>query len=342
MKEYIIRLTPRACFETTLHSDTIFGAICWGIRMLFEESKLMGILEEFDKSPPFIISSAFPWQKVNEGYRYYLPKPNLRPLKIDELKKIAAVQHIKKEAVSYYSSKYDVIKTIEDYKEFRKIKWVPLSEFRRILKNLSEAAHFRRYLDKLFSEPQFWASGVVQKNSIDRLTNSTTGSGNTFYHPIVSFRENHGFYFLIRTNDATSYLKPVLRYLEDSGIGPNARTGRNWFSVEIEEKTLLPCDGGNAFVTLSRYMVNEPLFEDKCFYKLQSIRSKVESRLEFAGEDVWKEKVTYFNAGSVITPHEHKDFYGRMAEVKEIAGKTIRQYGYAYPVWGNMGGNNAI
>lgn len=343
MKEYIIRLTPLSNFETTLHSDTLFGAICWGIRTLFGVSRLIDILAEFDTSPPFIHSSAFPWQKIGKDHHYYLPRPSLPPLTIGDLKTISAKREQEEEKkMAYHSEKFTLLKTSDDYKMFRKIAWISLIEFRRVMKDMSEVDHFNRYLGKMLAEPNFCKSGVAQKNSLDRLTNSTTGSGNTFYQTEMSFRQNHGLYFLIRTDDIEDYLKPVLRFLQDSGIGPNARTGRNWFSVEVEESELLPENDGNAFVSLSRYIAREPLIADKCFYKLASIRSKVESRQEFAGEDVWKDQVTYFTAGSVIVPHGKKSYYGRLAPVKEIAGATIMQYGYAYPVWVNMGGNHAI
>jgi len=342
MKEYIVRLTLCSNFEITLHSDTLFGAICWGIRTLFGVSRLLDILADFDTSPPFIHSSAFPWQKIGSDHHYYLPRPCLPPLTIGDFKAIFAEREQKVKKRVYHSDKYALLKTVGEYKTFKKITWIPLTEFRRVMKDMSELNHFNRYLDNKFAEPGFCKSGTAQKNSLDRLTNSTTGSGNTFYQTEMSFRQNHGLYFLIRTDDIEDYLKPVLRFIQDSGIGPNARTGRNWFSVEVEELELLPENDGNAFVSLSRYIASEPLIADKCFYKLASIRSKVESRQEFAGADIWKDRVTYFTTGSVIVPHVKKSYYGRLVPVKEIAGATIRQYGYAYPVWVNMGENHAI
>jgi len=134
----------------------------------------------------------------------------------------------------------------------------------------------------------------------------------------------------------------VLKLLEDSGIGPNARTGRNWFSVEIEQKSLIEPQQGDSFITLSRYIVQEPLDVKHCLYQTVSVRSKVESRLEFAGEDVWKDRVSFFNAGSVIKPNQKTQFYGGLVPVKEIAGKTVFQYGCAYPVWLQSRGSDGI
>ncbi len=77
MKEYVISLTPTSGFEILPHSDTIFGAICWGIRTLYGESRLLEILNGFKSKPPFLLSSAFPWKVVRKKQVYFLPKPAL-------------------------------------------------------------------------------------------------------------------------------------------------------------------------------------------------------------------------------------------------------------------------
>jgi hypothetical protein len=99
---------------------------------------------------------------------------------------------------------------------------------------------------------------------------------------------------------------------------------------------------GESFITLSRYIKNESVDAERSFYQIVSVRSKVESRLEFAGEDIWKNRVSYFSAGSLIKPANKLKYYGRLVPVKIIGDKTIYQYGYAYPVWINSGGNHEV
>ncbi|HID66476.1 MAG TPA: hypothetical protein EYP32_06725, partial [Aquificaceae bacterium] len=55
----VVRFTFRALSPATLfpESYTIFGAICWGIKILFGEKDLKEILERFKESPLFILSS---------------------------------------------------------------------------------------------------------------------------------------------------------------------------------------------------------------------------------------------------------------------------------------------
>jgi len=335
MKEYIIRLIPKANFEIIPHSDTIFGAICWAILTLFGEKKLTQILEDFNNSPPFLISSAFPWKQVGNRKHYYLPKPYMCPLSISALEKLKNKSRCKIKPYSKADKLY-LMDILEQYKRFKKLRWIPLYAFKKIQKGGSEKDLFCDFLDGLITKPKFIESGIVQKNKLDRLSFSTSGSGEVFFQNELSFRESWGLYFLLKTNNLEEYLKPAFLYLQDSGIGPNARTGKNWFKVEIEETSLfedISKTDTNTFVTLSRFIGIDEIDVDNSWYEIETVRSKVESRFEFAGEDIWKAQVMYFSAGSVIRPKEKKDFYGGLIPVKKLNGRTIYQYGYAYPVY---------
>lgn len=340
MKDYIIHLAPRSGYEISLHSDTLFGAICWGIRMLFGEKRLVAILEEYNTThPPFLLSSAFPCKLDGDEYQYFLPKPCLKPIPVDELQTFSEKVDIQKE--TYHSEKTDSIWLSNKYKRFKKIKFIGISNFKGLLTKPDEADLFADYLGNYLLEPYYCETGTAQKNSLDRLTFSTTGSGDTFYLPEIAYREKYGLYFLLKTKNIDDVIRPVLTFLEDSGIGPNARTGKNWFKVNVTEKKLFNgnnSQSGDAFIILSRYIKNEPINAADSFYRIVSVRSKVESRLEFAGEDIWKHRVSYFSAGSLISPKIKTPYYGSLAPVKTIQGKTIYQYGFAYPVWINGGG----
>lgn len=344
MKEYLIHLIPRSSFQVPLHSDTLFGAICWGIRMLLGEGKLLQVLEAFQSSPPFLVSSAFPFRMEGEGlYQYFLPMPVLQLISKNDL--VALSEKSRRKKQPYHTDKLFIVDIADRYKEFKKIQFIEASNFKKALKQPNELELFNDFLDGFVSIPRFGTYGIKQKNSLDRLSRSTSGAGSTFYEQETDFRESYGLYFFLKTNSFDDLLSPVLRYLEDSGIGPNARTGKNWFRVNPIEKTLFEENDGESgcsFVTLSRYIKNEPIDIKRTFYRLASVRSKVESRLEFAGEDIWKSRVIYFSAGSVITPEKKAGFYGRLMPVKTIGNKTIYQYGYAYPVWIRPGGKDEI
>jgi CRISPR-associated protein Csm4 len=70
LKAFVFKpLSPFKSFPTT---NTIFGAICWGIRWLESEEKLLETLEMFKTGrPPFIISAPLPWK---EG-KWVFPRP---------------------------------------------------------------------------------------------------------------------------------------------------------------------------------------------------------------------------------------------------------------------------
>jgi CRISPR-associated protein Csm4 len=69
MKLYKIAITPTSKFSTTLKGDTIFGHLCWAIKYLFKEDKLISLLNDYNKKPFLVVSDAFP--------KGYLPKPKM-------------------------------------------------------------------------------------------------------------------------------------------------------------------------------------------------------------------------------------------------------------------------
>jgi Uncharacterized protein predicted to be involved in DNA repair (RAMP superfamily) len=112
LKAFVFKpLSPFKSFPTT---NTIFGAICWGIRWLESEEKLLETLEMFKTGrPPFIISAPLPWK----GGRWIFPRP-IHFIRI-------------------------VPENVEDYKEYKKFKkaqWVSWEVFREVLeRKLREA-----------------------------------------------------------------------------------------------------------------------------------------------------------------------------------------------------------
>ncbi|HRU24970.1 MAG TPA: hypothetical protein P5569_13575, partial [Candidatus Latescibacteria bacterium] len=63
------------------HSDTLFGGLCWGIRALEGEQRLVALLEQFAAgSPPFVLSSVFPLLQGKGGETLpLLPQPRGAP-----------------------------------------------------------------------------------------------------------------------------------------------------------------------------------------------------------------------------------------------------------------------
>ena len=91
MKTYAVRLSPISSFQAFPASDTLFGAICWGIKRLYGDEKLLEMLKDFNSgNPRFVLSSAFPLLKNGKDTPLaFYPKPINGGLKVKDIEEIA-------------------------------------------------------------------------------------------------------------------------------------------------------------------------------------------------------------------------------------------------------------
>lgn len=356
MKVWQIKLTPLSPFHGFPSSDTLFGAICWGIKRIYDESKLTEILEGFQEKPRFVLTSSFSYVECNGNPISFYPKPITPGLSASDIEYIAQNKRDKKEKVEL----------ITQYKKFKKTEYVSQSIFEKILKGISEKELFlayhknkeivyvrnllmsaKEYEDFKTMTPLFQKDGelfkkdIVQKNAIDRLTMSTGEEGQTFYQEEYFTNPAFKLHFLIKTDDI-NFFKSVFRYLEDKGIGGNRSVGKGRFRIDLLNTVSMGNDTACNFITLSRYIpdIDEINLESKSmYYEIFPYRSKVDSEAEFKGEDIWKSRVMYLKEGSCLEAKGKKEFYGKIPVVKEINGQKIYQNGLAFPVFGNFGGS---
>ncbi|MCF6155456.1 MAG: type III-A CRISPR-associated RAMP protein Csm4 [Candidatus Brocadia sp.] len=350
MKIYQIKLTPSSSFSSLPSSDTLFGAICWGIRRIYQDSSdknsLVDILHEFQLNPKFVISSTFPYiEEANTAIPFY-PRPILECISASNINKMA-------------QTKKEIVCIISRYKEFKKAEYVSASLFMKILNGTSEGELFKIFYNggikltgKLLMDDEEYKtifeklnpgskSMAVQKNSTDRLTMSTGGEGQTFYQQEYFTSPAFKLHFLMKTNEI-DFFRPVFRYLKDKGIGGNRSVGKGRFKIDILNEVSIGDDNSRKFFTLSRYIPDVKqinLESPAMFYEIFPYRSKVDSEAEFKGKDVWKSKVMYLKEGSCFEANEKREFYGRIPVVKEINRQKIYQNGLAFPVFGNIGGS---
>lgn len=349
MKIWQVKLTPLSPFQSMLTSDTLFGAICWGIKRIYNETRLATILENYQEKPEFILSSSFPYIECNNNNIFFFPKPITPGLSASDICEMAQTKKEKVEII-----------TNPKYKKFKKAVYLSFALFNRLLNNVSEKILFQEYLSdevklkgnllmskkelegfNLVEKEPLLKSELVQKNAIDRLTMSTGEEGQTFYQEEYFASPAFKLHFLIKTDNIESF-KPVFRYLEDKGIGGNRSVGKGRFKIEILNTISVGNDTAYNFITLSRYIpdIAEINPESKSmYYEIFPYRSKVDSEAEFKGEDIWKSRVMYLKEGSCFEAKERKPFYGQCPVVKEIDGQKIKQYGFAFPVFGNIGGS---
>ncbi len=342
MQIHQIRLTPKSSIASFPASDTLFGAICWGMKRMYDESTLIEILKDFQESPKFVLSSAFPYIEDNGNSIPFYPRPITSGVSTSDIEEMA-------------KTKKEKVDVITDYKKFKKAEYVSLSILEQMSNGATEKMIFQDYYNrtvklegKMLMAEKEWTDSLkllyknehVQKNSIDRLTMSTGEEGQTFYQTECFTSPIFKLHFLIKTN-GIDFFRPIFRYLEDKGIGGNRSTGKGRFGIDVLGEVSIGDSNSLNFITLSRYIpdVSEiELNSNAMFYEIFPYRSKVDSEAEFKGEDIWKSRIMYLREGSCFEARKRKEFYGRLPVVKEIDGQKIYQNGLAFPVFGNFGG----
>lgn len=316
-----IYLESRGAYRNELHSDTLFGLICWAIREVFSEARLVELLEAFAAGqPPFLISSAFP--RAQDG-KPFLPRPQLQP-----------PQPVGEQEEA------------QRLKRYKRLRYIP-------------AEHFNQFVQGGYSERSYYASGdwrevedevedlVPQRtdrlrSTIDRLSGTTDGEGTLFAG--TEYRAGSGLYFLLDGAEA-ELVENALRFLEDFGWGGGNSVGYGHFAATVGESPLgEPVAAPDRFVTLSLY---HPRPEElthfrtgEAWYELTVRKGKVGGHFLAAG-DFWKRSVLMFAPGSTFSAMAEKQVYGRNPIVKgrqDGLPFDVQQFGYAFAVGMRLAG----
>ncbi|MEW6418832.1 MAG: RAMP superfamily CRISPR-associated protein [Nitrospirota bacterium] len=377
METYGIYLRPKGSLAGTISSDTLFGALCWSIKELYGTAELEGILSKFRENPKFIISSAFPYlYRDSEKVRFF-PKPllpSLSSLQVDGL--ASESKGVRRGPQNVFVKRRAIVEVVEKEKPIRSVDYFSQRLFEEIVKGEIETESlFRRFVDRgvrdediekignalitkgerVLINPDgeqrlFWGEVDVQRNEIDRLTGSTV-EGRLFFTKETFFtRSFGGLWFILRTDDL-EYIKPLLRYLEDTGIGGERTVGKGHFAIPLDEicKVEIPDSGkdANCFITLSRYIPlnDECAFEQRPLsYSLSSIRPKHESRLPGINHRIYKKMLRVFEIGSILPIQSRKEpgYYGQIVPVginAEKAGWHVWHNGMTIPVFAKIRGD---
>lgn len=242
MNTRIYYLRFRSNFKTPLRSDSLWGTLCWAIRMVSGKEVLSDILEDYEQGgeKAFFISSAFPFYELDDKKHIFFPRPVL----------------------PYPSTEQMLGKKLEEKK-------LKLREKKR--KDKSGWLHkdlFEYVIDKSTTPPKsiFEAPNVqhtlVTHNTIDRLQGSTLSIGDngqlfhTDEYTITAAAngkaiQRTGMYFLARGN--TEVVEAALRFLQHYGIGGDRTTGKGSFVFESKSFELNEPKDANAVMTLSLF-----------------------------------------------------------------------------------------
>lgn len=332
----VVYLDPRTSFKgERISSDTLFGAICWGIRSLYGKSLLEELLEEFrGGNPPFILSSTYPFQDSGgDGKIHYFPRPLGRP----------------------FRKKAQTREGVEKTKNLKKITLLPQELFKSYVDGelTDEYLHqnskicpprydlggkeYHMRNGALVREGNLFTRGEIPRNAINRLSSATEGA--LFFNRETFLSDDTGLYFLLDIFDEIEdAVNGALGFLGDRGLGGDISVGKGAFEMgEPQEFSVLEGTGGEKlFTTLSLYHPAKEELEhfskrgEKSWYKLERRKGKMESAF-VNPKDVWKDTVYMFSEGSSFPAIEDRRTYGDNPIVKRTPFE-VQQYGYAFPV----------
>ena len=224
-----------------VRSDTLFSAWISAYARLFGSQAVGDLLTAIKENPTaWRFSSTFIYRQIRNLYTYYLPKPFVFP------------------------QGYPIEDDLDFTKEYKKLNFLPIDIWHRWYQTntgfteddsyeLREWAKRKKaeerefednelYQSKTFTYDRTFATTIVPKVAIDRITRATN-----FYHTsFVKFisdqkkGEYTGLYFLVYFADsfAEVYKKPLeiaLQVLEEEGLGGERSSGAGMFTAEWKD-----------------------------------------------------------------------------------------------------------
>ena len=228
------------------HSDTVFSCLINAYAELHsgDPKAVDKLLAPFHEGkPPFRISSAFPFQKLENDVRYYLPKPLVDPLAFYDPR-------------SGQDAKKSYSKLIQN------LLFVRIERFKRYwLGEGTQTRMTRKDLEAANQEIRDLCVPTIRpQHTRDRLTDATT-----IYHTgLVYLAPNSGLYFLIEINDTSilswDKLRTVLDLAGTNGLGGRRSHGSGAFDIRDDIEALdqtwqyLFNQQQKGFVNLSLYL----------------------------------------------------------------------------------------
>jgi len=329
MKEYLIKLKLNSPLITPLDADSIFGHICWAFRFIKGKKFLENFLDEFEKSPIFLISDGFIDGTV--------PKPIVPELDEEELKDtiLNFVKNGKKGL-----DKKDFIKDLSIIKKIRKSKIISLKLFLKLNNNFNETNYLKEFFKN--GEEDFGYNNLertieVYHNTIDRITNSVSEKGNLYTQSETFYKKDTVFniYIKVFNENYLDLLSDAFEFICKSGFGKDKSTGRGVFDIEkhISRYDKFEKLKGNYIVSFSPFILKSKVSE--MFYDLKTKFGKLYMPIDSeANFNPYKKPLLMFTAGSVIKLDgslEGDIILGSL--VKNIhKDKRVRHYAYCYPV----------
>ena len=358
MNTYRVYLRPRSSIGTWPMSDTLFGAMCWAVYHLYGKEKLENILNDYHANPKFIVSSAFPFLERPGSLIHFYPKPMIAELTVNEVEALTEKEIAGNVAHDSLIFKRKIITITEKLKSIKRAAFVSESIFTDIVRGEDMTSLYERLnTGQIVSrggilmtseesltqaEESFFIQQDALKNQIDRVTGATV-EGLLFLKRETFFRTPRtGLWFVLQTDD-TDFVIPLLKYLQDTGIGSDRTTGKGHFDIEFGSSFDLPkADNPDSFIILSRWCPEE---KERNFtggfacWNLVNMRPIRETMYCHGKKRILKDLIRMFAEGSVFPIKlQNKSCYGMLVESKMEKDYKVYHNGVAIPVYAKTGG----
>jgi CRISPR-associated protein Csm4 len=260
--------------EETLHSDSLYSALCHAWSTLFGADDLRRVIARFFSAPPFLLSSAFPyWQET-----FFLPKPMTRLPGFADAATRQADGKLLKETT--YLPRELFVAWIQGHT-------FPLEQIATANSLIARMAH---------------------RELIPRVALGRDSAMSEIFHVgVLRFAPEGGLYFLIRLQDDTlaPNLRAALHLLGEMGVGGERTYGLGRFTVRLEPADApwmaLEVKAGPRHLTLALFCPPpEDLdrLDEACAYGLIERKGWIHSPYTY--RQLKRKSVTMFAEGSVF------------------------------------------
>ena len=229
--EYIVYLKPKSPFHigeagvgleetsTTVHSDTLFSALCNMYTLLYGKDELRAMLNEFDEKKPFLISSAFLY--ADSILTFPIPMGiRLSDFMIEKGER---------------KDDYELIKRLG------KIRFVSQSIFESIMKEKPQISKSLEIIQNvLFSERESPPEKIFLTDETPRVALDRMSSASSIYHVgNVHYAPECGLYFFLKTTPPyDKKIRASINLLGDEGLGGKRTSGRGFFTPIFQKKSI--------------------------------------------------------------------------------------------------------
>jgi len=331
---------PQSPFRGEITANTLFGAICWGIRKFYGESEIKNFLKEYKSgNPPFVFSSPLPIDK--EGKPWFF-RPPLEGSIFDN------------------SNREELKRRYPVSKRFKKLSLIEWDILKKILSGeiKSEKELFGEILKKLFPKegnaedkdpqevadalekytkeaPKLKETTLTVKTPINRLT--FTAQEGQLHNEVVNVYNPFAVLFKVYNQRWFEKAKVALKVVR---LGGNKTVGLGRFEFE-ENKEIIPeglenfTNKGKRVYLLSPATPTTYIDIERSLYEVKIERSAVDKSLgyfdpSFVNLPVWKKAITYLKEGSILTLKEPLEVVGSLRETLKVGDSAIYAYGLGF------------